>query len=82
MPPQQARILMAKLKAKGMVTGILDYEFFYRGTLHIMDFKIGTDRLSTEQKEHIRMVENNGGKAHVIATLEEFVSLINQIISQ
>lgn len=78
---QDARILMSKLKHKGLVTGILDYEFYYRGVLHVFDFKVGYDKLSVEQLEHIRQVEAHGGKGYEVRSLEEFQSLIRMIIN-
>ena len=77
---QDARILMAKLKHMGLVTGILDYEFYYRGVLHIFDFKVGADSLSDQQKLHIRQVTKHGGKGYEVRSLEEFQKIIKFIV--
>lgn len=80
LPQKEAIILMAKLKHMGLVTGILDYEFYYQGALYVFDFKVGADKLSDQQKEHIRQVEANGGKGYEVRSLEEFQGLIEGII--
>lgn len=76
-----ARRQMAKLKSLGLVKGVLDYEFYYRGVLHVFDFKIGADHLSPEQLDHIQKVEANGGRGYEIRSLEKFIEIILDIIN-
>ncbi len=76
-----ARIQMAKMKHLGLVAGVLDYEFYYRGVFYAFDFKIGADKLSDQQRAYIRAVEEHGGKCYEVRSLEEFQSLIRIIIN-
>lgn len=74
------RIILSKMKSLGMVKGILDFVFYHKSVLYVMDFKVGSDRLSEDQLEFIRMIELNGGKGYEVKSLEGFKSLINGII--
>ncbi len=76
-----ARIQMAKLKHLGLVAGVLDYEFYYRGCLYAFDFKVGADKLSDQQKAYWKIVEENGGKCYEVRSLEEFQHLIRMILN-
>lgn len=72
--------IMARMKSIGLVRGVLDYEFYYRGVLHAFDFKIGSDKLSKHQKEYINAIESQGGKGHEIRSLEQFQEVIKDIL--
>jgi hypothetical protein len=75
-----ARIKMAKLKHMGLVAGVLDYEFFYRGVLYFFDFKIGADHLSPAQLSFIQTVENQGGKCFEVRSIDFFQKIIENIV--
>lgn len=79
---KQDRVTMSKLKAIGLVKGVLDYQFYFKGVLHVFDFKIGNDRLSSEQKAYICQIEKQGGKGYEIRSLEKFQEIINAIIEK
>lgn len=68
------------MKSLGMVKGVLDFVFFYKGALYVIDFKVGSDRLSPEQKDHSAKVKEQGGWAYECSTLEDFQKIINDII--
>ncbi len=74
------RIILSKMKSLGMIKGALDFMFYYKGVLHVMDFKVGKDRLSPEQKQFIKMIESQGGKGCEIRSLEEFQNMLNNIL--
>ena len=71
---------MARLKSMGHVKGVLDYEVYYKGCLHVFDFKVGKDKLSPEQKAHISAIESQGGKGYEIRSLEQFQKIIENIL--
>lgn len=77
---EKRRIILSHMKSLGMVKGVLDFMFYYQGVLHVIDFKVGDDKLSKEQKTFIKQIESQGGKGYEIRTLEEFKSLIEKII--
>lgn len=76
------RIILSNMKSLGMVKGVLDFMFYYDGVLHVMDFKVGNDRLSPEQKEFIKQIETQGGKGYEIRSLDEFKQIIICIIGK
>jgi ATP-dependent exoDNAse (exonuclease V) beta subunit len=79
---KKRRIILAHMKSLGMVKGVLDFIFYYNNVLHVIDFKVGSDSLSKEQKEFIAQVERQGGKSYEIRTLEEFQKVVEKIIKQ
>lgn len=74
------QIILSHMKSLGMVKGILDFMFYYKGVLHVMDFKVGKDKLSKEQKTFITQVESQGGKGYEVRSFEEFQKIILNII--
>ena len=81
LPSRVRIIILSKMKSLGMAKGILDYQFYYAGVFHILDFKVGKDKLSPEQKLTIKRVEEQGGKGYEIRSLEQFQLIIKKIIS-
>ena len=74
-------IVLSLMKGLGMVKGVVDFTFYYSGVLYAIDFKVGNDRLSKEQKEHIERIEAQGGVGKEIRTLEEFQEFIKGVIT-
>ena len=68
------------MKSLGMVKGVLDFIFYYKKVLHVIDFKVGTDSLSKEQKTFIEQIEDQGGKGYEVRSLDEFKKIIYGII--
>lgn len=73
--------IIPTLKAVGLVKGVLDYEWFHNGRLYMFDAKVGTDKLSKEQKECIAALEANGGVGCEIRSLEQFKAEVDSIIN-
>lgn len=65
-------IRLGQSKASGVMKGIWDLVFYWKGVLYIFDIKIGKDRLSDEQKDFRDKVEAQGGKSFVIDTVQQF----------
>lgn len=74
------QIILSHMKSLGMVKGILDFMFYHKGVLHVIDFKVGTDKLSPEQKSFIKQIESQGGKGYEVRTIEEFQNIINGLL--
>ena len=75
------KIDISVLKGIGLVKGILDLEFYYKGVLYVFDIKIGKDKLSKEQLYCIKQVEEHGGKGFEIRSFCDFKELIYQILN-
>jgi hypothetical protein len=73
-------IKMGQLKSIGLVKGILDLEFYYKGVLYVFDIKVGSDKLSKEQLSFIAKVEEHGGVALEVRSLEEFQNFIKKVL--
>lgn len=70
-------IRMSKLQHLGhCLKGRLDYEFYFKGKLHVFDFKVGKDKLSEAQKNYIKQIELQGGKGYEIRSIEHFKEII------
>ena len=79
-PKEKAIRIMGMLKGMGLVKGVLDLEFYYKGVLHVFDIKVGRDSLKNEQKDFIKAIENQGGRGYVIRSIEDFKTVINKIL--
>lgn len=56
----------------GVVAGVMDLVWYWKGRLHVFDIKIGNDTVSKEQNQFAAQVVKNGGTAHTIISLEQF----------
>ena len=72
---------IVKLKPMGLVKGNFDLEFYYYGKLYLFDIKIGNDRLNTYQLAFLKQIEKHGGEGHEIRALEDFKTIIKDIIN-
>lgn len=74
-PKESDRAYVIRLnqrKAIGVVPGVLDLVFYFRCRLYVFDFKVGKDTLSSDQKEFIERVVEQGGEAYEIKSFEQF----------
>ena len=78
---EDARRKMGQLKFLGVVKGVLDLIFYYKGRMYAFDIKVGKDKLSAEQKEFIAAITKHGGYGCEIRSLDEFKEKINRIVS-
>jgi hypothetical protein len=67
-------------KAIGLLPGVWDIVFYWKGILHIFDIKIGSDKLSDNQRRFEESILKQGGSSYEIRTLEEFIAHCKQII--
>lgn len=74
-------IIISKLKAVGLVKGTFDQEFLYKGKIYFLDTKIPPDTLSPEQLTFKEINERHGAKCFTYTTLEEFIKIIENIVS-
>ena len=66
-------------KAIGVVAGVLDLEYFRKGTLYFFDIKVDKDKLSDNQLDFIAKIEAEGAKCYEIRSLEQFQTIIREI---
>jgi hypothetical protein len=67
-------------KAVGLVAGVSDTIFLWRGTALLIEFKTPTGRQSEKQKEWQAKAEAAGFRYYIVRSLEDFKQLIEGII--
>ena len=72
----------ARLKAMGMVAGVADMTFLYQGRAIFLEFKTSTGRQSQAQKDWQKTIESQGFEYHVVRSLDEFRTIINNAIKE
>ena len=70
-----------KLKAMGVVPGVADLHFFYKGKLNIFELKSEKGSLSPAQELWLAKIEYQGAAVEIIRDLVSFQSAIKNIIS-
>lgn len=68
---------VAKLKAVGMLPGVWDMLFYWKGVLYAFDIKVGKDKLSEKQVKFKEAIEKQGGICYEIRTFEQFKALFS-----
>lgn len=71
----------ARRKSIGVLRGVVDILFYWKGTLHMLDVKVGTDKLSEDQKKFIEAIEKEGGKFYEVESTEQAIEILEGIIS-
>lgn len=66
-------------KAIGLLPGVLDLVFYWKGVLHAFDMKVGKDKLSDEQRRFIDSITKQGGKVYEINCLDDFINATKEI---
>lgn len=78
---QQQLIEGNKNKAKGVVPGVLDLCYILPNKVCYLDAKVGKDKLSSEQIDFIKKLEDRGHTWAVFSSFEEFQTIINNLQS-
>lgn len=69
-------------KAIGVVPGVMDLLFFWKGRLYAFDIKIDHDTLSPDQHAFIAAIRSQGGEGYEIRSFEQFCSIFDTIMYQ
>lgn len=72
-------IKLSMRKAVGVLPGVTDLVFYWKGTLYMFDIKIGSDKLSDAQQKFITANEAQGGKFFEINSVEKGKEIIDNI---
>ena len=67
-------------KAIGLIPGVSDCLFIWRGQLYCFEFKTEIGRQSPPQKEWEAKAVNQGAKYYLVRSLEQFQTLIKEIL--
>ena len=67
-------------KAVGLVAGVSDTIFLWRGTALLIEFKTPTGRQSAKQKEWQAKAEAQGFRYYIVRSLEDFQDLIKKTL--
>lgn len=77
---KQYAIRISKAKATGLVPGVFDLLFYWKGVLYCFDIKVGKDKLSIAQEHFAFKITEQGGKCYTISNFNTFVEWVNQIL--
>ena len=69
---------MSQMKALGVVKGITDFIFYFKGRMYAWDIKVGYDKLRPEQLDFISKVRSQGGDGGEIRSFEEFQNKVEE----
>ena len=67
-------------KAKGIVSGVADLEFYRNGKLTFIELKLPKRYQSPEQKEFQAKVEAEGFRYEIVKTFEDFKKLMYELL--
>lgn len=70
----------AKFKAMGVVAGVADLHWLYKGRLFVFELKVGSNTLSEAQKQWRAAVVPAGALWFEIRSLEQFQEVIKQAV--
>jgi hypothetical protein len=77
---KRGKIEAMQLKASGVIAGIPDLIFIWKGKMYAFELKTATGILSDNQKEVHAIWANHNVTVNVIRTLLDFQNIINSII--
>lgn len=87
----QHMVRITQARAKGVVPGVWDLLFYWRGCLHLIEIKVaGKDQVREDQEKFAAQVEAQGGWRHELwirdeaelpGKVAEFLALVDKIIS-
>ena len=72
-------IKLSKRKSIGVLAGVTDLVLYWKGTLYMMDIKIGRDCLSEAQQKFIAANIQQGGVFKEIGSVEEGIIFVDSI---
>jgi hypothetical protein len=75
------KIEATQLKASGVVEGVHDLFFYWKGQLYWFELKVGKNKQSPAQIEFGQAMQAQGAICHEVRTLEQFQDLFKSIIS-
>ena len=68
-------------KAIGLLAGVWDIVFYWKGVLYIFDIKVGKDKLSEKQLRFEDCIIQQGGKSYEVNDREGFHQVLKQIFN-
>jgi len=71
-----------KLKATGVVKGVADLVFLWKGKAYFLELKTAKGKQSTAQKEWQKTVERHNFDYFIVRDLETFKKIINKIMKR
>lgn len=72
---------IAQAKAAGLVPGVADLHFFWKGCLFCFELKVGKNIQSKEQIEWEQAMRAQGGVVQVIRSFDEFKEAFLHILN-
>lgn len=76
----RSKIEATQLKASGVVKGVHDLHFFWKGSLYVFELKVGTNRQTAEQKAWGEAMKRQGAILYEVREFQLFQNIINSIL--
>lgn len=70
-----------KFQATGVLPGVWDMHFFWKGNFYIFEFKVGTNTLSKPQEAWGKAMGDQGAIGWEIRTFESFKTIFEKILN-
>lgn len=67
-------------KAIGVLPGVTDLVWYWKGCLYVFDVKVGNDVISESQHLFVDAIEAQGGKFYEINNLEQFKNVVDKLV--
>ena len=75
------KIEAMQLKASGVLAGVHDLFFYWKGQLYWFELKVGSNRQSPEQVAFGEAMKAQGAVCYEVRSFEQFQSIFTQIIA-
>ena len=78
---KQHMIRLSQAKSIGVLKGVVDLVWYWKGELITFDIKVGADSLSDDQIKFIDAIKVQGGSFYEISSLDQFKQVIDLILN-
>lgn len=74
-------VRLSQAKSIGVLKGVVDLVWYWKGVLYTFDIKIGADTVKPDQELFIFAIVDQGGKFFEINTFSQFQQIVEKIVN-
>ena len=79
---KRSRFRQQEAKSTGIVSGVSDFVFFYRGSAWAIEVKRPGGKQSEKQRKWQELVESQGIRYYIVESVEEFEEVVEEILKK
>lgn len=79
---KRSKVTANKLKGTGVISGVSDLVFIWKGKVYLFELKVGSNTLSPNQKLFRDITTEHGAVFYEIRSVEQFKVIFDQIIQR